>query len=322
MMKYDALPGLVSALLMFGLFMVLCGNICVLFSNLRRKSFLFGTVAFLFVLLNGTMMILFSADVRSRKHDYPPSAASRWLCEKPVIFIMLLFVLMAAFLSYAIIREMGYRKIVVTRSAIKESIDHMTTGLCFYVENGRVVLANHRMNQLCYTILGYDLQNAVHMWENLKKGNLQSGISRLSIGDQPSFRLQDGTVWTFSREELQDVWQITAADTTRLHSLAEELKEKNIALERFNQRLKQYGNDVEDLTREKERLGTKSRIHSELGQTLLATRSYLQGNKEKNRRRFICGNKAWLCSVQKKKERKSSILFKDWFKPQRLLVLQ
>jgi len=95
------------------------------------------------------------------------------------------------------------------------------------------------------------------------------------MGSYPSFRLPDNTVWTFSREDLHGIFQIAAADTTRLHELTEELKQKNIALAAMHMRLKKYEENVDELTRSKERLETKTRIHSELGQALLATRSYL-----------------------------------------------
>ena len=48
----------------------------------------------------------------------------------------------------------------------------------------------------------------------------------------------------------------------------------------MNERLRKYGENVDELTREKERLETKARIHRELGQSLLLTRRYLQGESD------------------------------------------
>ena len=275
MINYDALPALLRTALMLGLFLTLCGSIYVLSATIRRRSPVLFAITLLCTLLSGGMMILFTADVRSIKHTLAFSSASRWLCEKPVVFAVLLWAAMAGFLVYAVILEIKRRRTMVTRSAIKESIDHLDTGLCFFAENGRVMLVNHRMNQLCHTILGHDLQNAALMWDELCDGEVQPNVTRLSGNDQPSFLLPDGTVWTFSGEDLQYVFQITAADTTQIHSLAEEINQKNTALEALNRRLVQYEENVEELTRSKERLETKAKIHSELGQTLLATRSYL-----------------------------------------------
>lgn len=283
MMSYYALPTLLRIALMLGLFLILCGNICMLPLTFRRKSPCRTILTLLCVLFSGGMMILFSADVRIEKYSLAPSPASRWLCEKPILIITIIFAVMAVFLVYSAIREMRLRRTMLTRSAIKESIDHLTTGLCFYAENGRVMLVNHRMNQLCHTMLGRDLQNAALMWKELSGGDMQPGVVRLSMGNYPSFRLPDDTVWTFSQEKLHGVFQITAADTTQLHLLTQDLKQKNIALAALHLRLKKYEENVDELTRFKERLETKARIHSELGQALLTTRSYLldmEGKKQ------------------------------------------
>jgi len=282
MMSYDALPALLQAVIMLGLYLSLCGSIYMLISAIRRKSLPFAVPTLLCVLLNGGMTILYSADVRSKKHGYVPSAVSRWFCEKPVLFAILLFIVMGVFLIYSVMWEARLHKTNLTPSAIKESIDHLPTGLCFYAENGRVLLVNHRMNQLVHVILGRDLQNAALMWDDLCKGNVQEDIVQLWAGTQPGFRLPDGTVWTFSRTDLQGVLQITAADTTQLQGLVDELEQKNISLAALQERLKQYEKNVEELARAKELLETKADIHSELGQALLATRSYLMSdNPEK-----------------------------------------
>lgn len=280
MMNYDALPTLVRIALMLGLFLILCSSICMVPFTFRRKHPLHQTIMLLCVLLSGGMMILFSADVRSEKYSLTPSSASRWLCEIPILPVLLLFTAMTAFLAWSAIREVRLRRTTLTRSAIKESIDHLTTGLCFYAENGRVMLVNHRMNQLCHTLLGRDLQNAALMWKDLSGGTVQPGITRLKMGSHPSFRLPDDTIWTFSREDLCGIFQITAADTTQLHALTEELEQKNIALAELHQHLKEYEENVEELTRSKERLETKAKIHSDLGKALLSTRSYLLGGKD------------------------------------------
>ena len=120
MISYDALPTLLRTALMLGLFLTLCGSIYVLSATIRRRSPVLFTLTLLCTLLSGCMMILFSADVRSTKHALAFASVSRWLCEKPAVFIMLLWAAMAAFLVYAVIWEMKRRRTMVTRSAIKE----------------------------------------------------------------------------------------------------------------------------------------------------------------------------------------------------------
>jgi hypothetical protein len=74
---------------------------------------------------------------------------------------------------------------------------------------------------------------------------------------------------------INGIHQLSAADTTQIQAMTDELKEKNIALAAMNFRLRKHGENVDELTRSKERLETKARIHSELGQALLSTRRYL-----------------------------------------------
>ena len=58
------------------------------------------------------------------------------------------------------------------------------------------------------------------------------------MGENPTFRLPDQTVWTFAREVLGGITQLTAAETTQLNKLTEELKEKNAELSVMNNRFK------------------------------------------------------------------------------------
>ena len=100
-------------------------------------------------------------------------------------------------------------------------------------------------------------------------------MKRLAFGLYPCFRLPDGTVWSFAREELEGFIQLTAADTTQQQALTDELRDKNLELAALNLRLRRHGENVDALARSRERLETKVRIHGELGQALLAARRYL-----------------------------------------------
>ena len=163
----------------------------------------------------------------------------------------------------------------ITRSSIKEGIDKISSGLCFYQKGGRVILANQRINTLSFQIAGRDLQNAQIFWDLLRCEDPIPGVRRIASGNQPVFQLTDGSVWTFSCKQVEDIFQLSAAQTTQIHAVTEELKQNNIELEALNLRLRKYGENVDELTRAKERLETKSRIHGELGQALLASRRYL-----------------------------------------------
>ena len=79
------------------------------------------------------------------------------------------------------------------------------------------------------------------------------------------------------------VYQITGTNITEEAQLQRELEEDNLRLKNMNRRLRQYGQDVQEATREKEILRAKTRVHDELGHALLQTRQFLsdtQGDAE------------------------------------------
>ena len=77
----------------------------------------------------------------------------------------------------------------------------------------------------------------------------------------------------------QTVYQITGTNITEEARLQRELEKDNLRLKAMNRRLRQYGQDVQEATREKEILRTKTRIHDEIGHALLQTRQFLSGTQ-------------------------------------------
>ena len=280
MMGFCDLNYAVKSIFLVITFVAVCSSICLLPRVFIRKKLIPKLLVPLCFVLSGAMLVLFAAQVKSAHPAWRTSPIVEGATALPVILPILLLIAVIAVLLTIVIQERNFEKNAITRSSVKESLDWLNTGLCFAYKSGMVMLINHRMNDLSHTIFGRDLQNANAFWENLEDGETQAGVRRLSMGANPSFRLPDQTVWTFAREVIDGITQLTAAETTRLNKLTEELKEKNAELSAMNYRLRKYGENVDKLIREKERLETKVRIHRELGQALLLTRRYLQGESE------------------------------------------
>ena len=261
-------------------FVAVCSSVCLLPHAFGRKRLIPKLLVPLCFMLSGAMLILFAAQVKSAHPAWKLTPIIESVTALPIILPILLLLAIIATLLAIVLKEIKIEKNSITRSSVKESLDYLNTGLCFAHKNGMVMLINHRMNNLSHTIFGRDLQNANAFWENLNDGEIQPGVARIFMGENPTFRLPDQTVWTFAREMIDGITQLTAAETTRLNKLTEELKEKNAELSVMNERLRKYGENVDELTREKERLETKARIHRELGQALLLTRRYLQGESD------------------------------------------
>ena len=157
--------------------------------------------------------------------------------------------------------------------SIKESCDHLPSALCFAWENGLPCLKNLKMDELSHLLTGEALLNANDFWKTMKL--------------QPIVTLKNGQTWSFERVRLgmsgKTVYQITGTNITEEAQLQRELEEDNLRLKNMNRRLRQYGQDVQEATREKEILRAKTRVHDELGRALLQTRQFFsdtQGDAE------------------------------------------
>lgn len=84
----------------------------------------------------------------------------------------------------------------------------------------------------------------------------------------------------------QNAIQLTATDSTQLYELYDKLQVKNHNLEIMNQKLREYGNQLEGLTKEQERLSLKMRIHDAIGQNLIATKYFLLGDLQTGGRKI------------------------------------
>ena len=278
MIAYSQIPMPLRCLVILWLFFLVCMGGYLLLSIFHRKKLLPNLLLPLSVLFCAVPMVIYTAEARAKLRQLQIPPISHRLCEQPVILPVILILLVTAYYAYLLWQEHCYRNLTITRSSIREGVDQITSGLCFYTEEGRLILSNSRMNDLCHRIVGRDLQNGDLFWQILSGGEVKADVERLSFGSCPNFRLKDGSVWTFSQEKLDGFFQLTAADTTLQQSLADELRDKNLDLAVMNLRLRKYGENVDEFARTKERLETKVRIHSELGQALVAARRYLMNS--------------------------------------------
>lgn len=189
-------------------------------------------------------------------------------CEKlsPQPWTGIAVLLMAASAG-ALLGQLAWIRRHLSQVSIKTSCDHLPSALCFALENGQPCLRNLKMDELSHQITGEALSNANLFWDALAR--------------QPVVTLENGQTWSFERTEMdvdgQAVYQIIGTDVTESMRLNRELEAENCRLIAMNRRLREYSQNVQTLTREKETLRAKVRIHDELGHTLLRTRQFLSG---------------------------------------------
>ena len=179
--------------------------------------------------------------------------------------------LLGAALSLALSQGLLHRlRRQLSPVSIKESCDHLPSALCFAWENGRPCLKNLKMDELSHLLTGEALLNANNFWKTMEL--------------QPIVTLENGQTWSFERMRMEMngkiVYQITGTNITEEARLRRELEEDNLRLNAMNRRLRQYGQDVQEATREKEILRAKTRVHDEIGHALLQTRQFLSSTQD------------------------------------------
>ena len=176
----------------------------------------------------------------------------------------LLFTILSLLTSFTLWRK---GKQQLSPVSIKESCDHLPSALCFAWKNGLPCLKNLKMDELSHLLTGEALLNANVFWK--------------AVESQPIVTLENGQTWSFERVRMEMngkiVSQITGTNITEEARLQRELEEENLRLKGMNRRLRQYGQDVQEATREKEILRAKTRIHDQIGHALLQTRQFLSG---------------------------------------------
>lgn len=125
-------------------------------------------------------------------------------------------------------------------------------------------LKNLKMDELSHLLTGEALLNANVFWK--------------AIESQPIVTLENGQTWSFERVQMEmagkNIYQITGTNITEEARLQREVEKDNLRLKGMNRRLRQYGQDVQEATREKEILRAKTRVHDQIGRRAPATRRF------------------------------------------------
>ena len=210
--------------------------------------------------------------------------------KTPISIILFLLVLIAAAEGVAAVFFLRRKKNMLTPGAIKESLDSLPDGVCFFAKDGQPLLVNKQMQQLSGELFGTEMPAAQDFWEQLVR---TAGTVPSDADADPgiTLRTSDGKVWEFHRQALKTahagIQEMIACDVTRQYRLRRELEERNWRLARIHERLHRYNLEVERIAAEKEVLNAKIQVHDDVGRTLLAFRSYLAQPEESRNRESL-----------------------------------
>ena len=254
------------------------------------------------VLAAAVFIILQSmADVSLCANEEDPRFSLPAVILKDVPWIIVALVIVVIFaaevLCLVAVNRAGRDKL--SPGSVKESLDALPDGVCFFSEDGRILLSNRRMQHISSDITGIGILNGEKLWRCIEEKSVKTDVS-----DGLVILTSDSKVWNVRRSEIEAegnrINEIVALDVTEQYELRRELEERNERLNSVNERLRIFSRDMSRLTAEKELLDAKIKVHDDLGRSLLAFRAYLTAEPSKRDRGKLLPLWRYVISVMKK----------------------
>lgn len=214
-----------------------------------------------------------------------------------IVALVMVVIFAAEVLCLVAVNRAGRDKL--SPGSVKESLDALPDGVCFFSEDGRILLSNRRMQHISSDITGIGILNGEKLWRCIEEKSVKTDVS-----DGLVILTSDSKVWNVRRSEIEAegnrINEIVALDVTEQYELRRELEERNERLNSVNERLRIFSRDMSRLTAEKELLDAKIKVHDDLGRSLLAFRAYLTAEPSKRDRNKLLPLWRYVISVMKK----------------------
>lgn len=195
----------------------------------------------------------------------------------PVSGVIAALVFLSLYQAVSLWETVRWQQGHIDPASVKEAVDILPTGLCYYWPGGRTKMVNGRMEEVCRSLTGKPLADGEAFWDMVRSRSVREGGRML-------LPLPDDRVFLFARAERvmegRRIYELIASDVTGEQELQRKRREQNEELEKIRKRLRRFSEDIGRLTIEKETLRAKIEIHDNLGNILLATRRYLSQEAE------------------------------------------
>jgi hypothetical protein len=178
----------------------------------------------------------------------------------PVFVYVLVVIILFITNIIIIIRNFRWNYKKINQLAYKEAFDMLPAGLCYYKDDGVLILKNHLMNEIAYNITNNLLLNGIEFYDKIK--------------DKSIYELIDMVIKFRFNEFMVDgihVNQFSSDDITEIYAKTKELQKLDLETKRANLRMKQYGKNIEENIKRQERLDSKVKIHDEFNKLLLSS---------------------------------------------------
>lgn len=207
-------------------------------------------------------LLQITSDIMHRQKGLESVGLSYKLGLIPVIWwivliagIMAISMTLASFFSH-------WKEEHITPMSVKDSIDMLHAGLCYWEDGGRIILSNKKMDELCLAISGEMLLNGEKFLECL---------------ESESIPMADGTIKYFFHNQVEfedkQIHELIAVDVTELYKKNELLEQETISLQKMNESLRKYNQNIVETVRKQEILDAKVYIHDEMNRLMLVTTS-------------------------------------------------
>lgn len=241
----------------------------------KRKSYLHLSVFLFFLILLSVLADSFSRITEGLEYKIwlPLPMWLLWCITFAADFLMIL--------DITGLYRLG--KQALSRDSIKQALDMLPSGICYFTPSGSVKLCNRQMDSLFRTIAQSDLQTLAELQDALSDCDACSGVIRLSQ-ERQTYLFPDGKAWRYRQTEVkaEDGVVYTEAvfsDITELYNKNLELKVQIKRLNAISRELKWLSDNALILTREKEVLSAKTKLHDDMGAGLIAIRHILNNNQ-------------------------------------------
>ena len=266
------------------LFCVLCfaaATVAPVIAIRQKRKSLYGVLSAVHFTLNFFLMVTMLDGTYGEEFFPNPR---RWFAfitgfySLPWAVSAVLIILSAAISAAFFVNGYRFKQKTVSKSAIKESVDLLPTGICFGDTDGRIVFTNVQMMRFSRETTGKSFNTVDELWRSIKSVGEEYGESYLVVNDKAIL---------FSRTEIdyfgETYTQITASDVSERYSVTLAFREKQKQLLDIQRREKEYAENVEQLALSRERLYMNANFHDEIGHLLLRGRYYFEHPEENDR---------------------------------------
>lgn len=162
------------------------------------------------------------------------------------------------------------------RSSIKEAMDTLPIGICYFSGSGMIKLCNKQMFRLYHMMTGRDLQNLAELRETLSGEDIRTEVIRLPESGQ-LYLFPDGKVWKYHENMVaagdgNTYTEARFTDVTELRERQLELEEQVKRLKQMNGKIRKLSENAATAAKEREILAAKTRLHAQMGENLTVLR--------------------------------------------------